>query len=122
MRVFLLDDDPLILDLLEAALMRVRSGWQVSRALDPVSALPILRAGPPDLLLLDANMPEMGGADVLDALGAAAPPTIVLTGDDAGQDPQWQRFSCVRGIVRKPFPVREIADRIEALLHGCTSR
>lgn len=120
LNVYLVDDDPLILDLLEAAITRARPNWVLTRLPVPEKAVEAVRTSAPDLLVLDANMPGLTGHQVLDTLGAAAPPTVVLTGEDGSKDHEWQRFSCVRGILRKPFSVRAIAAELEEVLQRCT--
>lgn len=120
MHLVLLDDDPLILDLLEASMARSRPEWVVSRFQNPTLALEAITKSPPDLLLLDANMPEMSGEAVLAQLGTSAPPTIMLSGNNASEIQYLKDFSCILGSLKKPFLPREIAPQIEALLHACT--
>jgi signal transduction histidine kinase/ActR/RegA family two-component response regulator len=76
------DDDPGLLAVVSESL-RVR-GFEVIEAGDGRAALELARRRLPDLLILDLQMPEMSGWQVLEALRAdpatAGIPVIVLTG------------------------------------------
>ena len=60
--VLIVDDTPTNLDLL-CAMLRDR-GYRVRVATSGPRAIAAVRAAPPDLLLLDINMPGMSGYDV----------------------------------------------------------
>ncbi len=64
----IVDDSPSVRHVLTALLRR--SGWQVSTARDGVEALDLLHraARPPDLVLLDVEMPRMDGYELLASL------------------------------------------------------
>lgn len=67
-RILITDDDPLLLQLLD---LRLRgAGFDVSTALDGLAALNVLGSVDPDVILLDAMMPRMGGFEVLRRLRA----------------------------------------------------
>ena len=65
--ILLADDSPGDVRLLQEALRSGATGSQVSVARDGVEALEFLRASalPPDLVLLDLNMPRKSGLEVL---------------------------------------------------------
>jgi CheY-like chemotaxis protein len=74
-RILVVDDDPPIRRLLSFLLSD--ASHTVETAADGVEALEHLQSAPPDLLLLDLNMPRLGGLDVLRQLpNLAAPPTV----------------------------------------------
>lgn len=58
-RILVVDDEPQIRRTLRATL--VPQGYTVSDAASGEEALEALREGKPDLVLLDLNMPGMGG-------------------------------------------------------------
>src|SRR5688572_17495510 len=67
-RILVADDDPDIRDVLCDRLLA--EGYAVQTAADGAEALGIVRADPPDLLLLDLMMPRVGGLELLDTLRA----------------------------------------------------
>ncbi len=66
-RILLVDDDPIVIRILMTAL---RGAATLFVASDGVKALAIARENRPDLVLLDAAMPEMDGFDTCRALKA----------------------------------------------------
>lgn len=81
-RVLVVDDDPTICELFAKFLER--DGYTVAVAHDGRGALEQLRANSVDLLILDINMPEMGGATLVQLLR---------------RDPDWARFAALPIIV-----------------------
>jgi len=80
-KVLLVDDDPVILKLYQDGL--VRRGFQVDTVPDGLAAVQVLRAGKPDVVVLDLMMPKLSGVDVLKFIrsqpGLAALPVVVLS-------------------------------------------
>jgi two-component system, chemotaxis family, protein-glutamate methylesterase/glutaminase len=66
--VFLVDDSALVRQLTADLLARQPDIEVTGTAPDPIAALPKLKAAPPDVLLLDVEMPRMGGLEFLDVL------------------------------------------------------
>jgi DNA-binding response OmpR family regulator len=81
-RLLVVDDEPRTAEL-TAELLR-RAGYAVDVAASGSEALQSVRAGLPDLMLLDYEMPDMDAPEVLDALRSGADriafPVIILTG------------------------------------------
>jgi CheY-like chemotaxis protein len=96
-----------------------RRGYRVVEADCGAAALAALRAGPPALLLLDVNLPDMTGWDVLRALPIDLRqriPTIVVSA--VAQHPKrLHEFGDV-AFLHKPFPLdtllRLVADQLSA--------
>ena len=80
-RLLLVDDDATVLQSYRNRLSA--HGFQVNTAASGSAALTILRAGRPDLVVLDLMMPDLSGVDVLKFIRAdqrlAATPVVVLT-------------------------------------------
>lgn len=72
-----------------------RAGYRVSTALDGREALEKIRSEPPDLVILDVEMPEMNGFQVLDHLRRDPQicdiPVLMLTAHakDSGLFDEW---------------------------------
>lgn len=77
LRVLIVDDEPLAHEVLKAHVARVAHLHLVGHCYTALEALTLLHQHPVDLLLLDLNMPEMSGLDLLRAL--PRPPHTILT-------------------------------------------
>ncbi|HMX44213.1 MAG TPA: response regulator, partial [Elusimicrobiota bacterium] len=91
----------------------------VDEAVDGIQALARVAETPPDLLLLDLDMPEMDGFGVLKLLrrrmGMVNLPVIVLTASD---DEANQKLALSLGAddyILKPVKPPAIAERVNAL-------
>lgn len=84
-RIFLIDDDPLILEMLSDTLRG--AGHEVSTAQNGWEALKDFRPDWHELVITDVLMPYVGGADMLQILRRETPrtPVIVISGA-FGQD------------------------------------
>ena len=85
-RVLVVDDEPAIRRALRAPLMEL--GFQVSEVSRGEEALLALRATTYDVVLLDVNMPGIGGIETLRRIRAFAPrlPVLMLTVRDGEED------------------------------------
>jgi DNA-binding response OmpR family regulator len=78
-RILVVDDDADVATLTERVLKD--KGFQASRVANGAEALAAIQADPPDLVLLDIDMPEMDGWGFLDKLdGASRPPVAFVSG------------------------------------------
>ncbi|HZG74865.1 MAG TPA: response regulator [Paenibacillus sp.] len=83
MRIAIVDDEPKIRRGLYACIESMRDDWRVTgTAEDGESALRLLERDPPDVLLLDMNMPGMDGLALLERVSGAYPAVrcIVVSG------------------------------------------
>jgi len=119
-RILVLDDEPANVALLEQFL--ARAGYErVESFTDPRAALARFQAAPPDLLLLDLNMPVLDGFGMLAALapwvlGRARIPVLVLTADTTRETKRRALSAGARDFVVKPFDLTEVGLRIANLL------
>ena len=79
-RVLIVDDEKFIRDILADFLGM--EGYIVRTAEDGAAALQELGNAHYDLIISDLKMPRMGGIELLDAIGTAAPNalTVIMTG------------------------------------------
>ena len=75
-RILVVDDEYLIRWSLQQEL--AKDGYEVTTAEDGESALRHLRESPPDLVLLDIQLPGIGGLEVLEKIKAAEPDVVVI--------------------------------------------
>ena len=75
-RILVVDDEYLIRWSLQQEL--TKEGYEVSSAEDGESALRLVRENAPDLVLLDIQLPGMGGIEVLQKIKASDPDTVVI--------------------------------------------
>jgi DNA-binding response OmpR family regulator len=92
-KVLVVDDEPSVRKVIEHALRH--EGLEVRTAGNGAECLQAVEAEPPDLILLDVNMPVMDGFQTLRVLRENAAtkhlPVIILTarGDDADVSQAW---------------------------------
>lgn len=115
-RILIIDDDPAVLESVPQRL--VREGYTVDIALDGESGLQTVRREAPNLVLVNLEVPTLGGLEVCRRLRAEGNwvPVLVLgartnvgdrvAGFDSGAD----------DFLTKPFAAEELLARIRALL------
>ncbi len=116
--LLIVDDKPANLRLLAA--MLVEQGYKVRSAINGPLALKATQVAPPDMILLDINMPEMNGYEVCERLKADEStrdiPIIFISALDEIQD-KIKAFT-VGGVdyITKPFQLEEVLARVETHL------
>jgi DNA-binding LytR/AlgR family response regulator len=78
LRVLAIDDEPLALRRLEWCLQELPGVALVGKTCDPQQGLEMIRTLTPDVVLLDVDMPELSGFELIDALGDGPLPEIVF--------------------------------------------
>jgi CheY-like chemotaxis protein len=117
-RILLVDDDP---DILEATSGFLQDeGFEVQQARDGSTALDMVRASPPDLMLLDLMMPVLDGWAFVERLRkerlAPGVPLVVFSAD---RDVRQKAASLnADAILRKPFSLEELHELVGRLLNG----
>ena len=121
-RVLVVEDDSAIRQGIVDALQF--TGYEVLQAADGKDGLGQALRATFDLLLLDLILPHCSGFDILQAARAARPtlPIIILTARGEEQDRvQGLRLGADDYVV-KPFSVRELLARVEAVLRRSPER
>jgi DNA-binding response OmpR family regulator len=113
--VLVVDDDDVIRSLVRDGLER--EGFEVRDAVDGTGALREVAQAPPDLVVLDVNLPAVGGFDVLSSIRVSSKvPVILLTGRIDELDRVLGLELGADDYVVKPFSPRELASRVRAVL------
>ncbi len=113
-RILVVDDEPAIRRALRPPLMEL--GFQVAEASRGEEALLALRSGSYDAVLLDINMPGIGGIETLKRIRGFAPrlPVLMLTVRDDEEDKVQALELGADDYVTKPFSTRELIARIRS--------
>ena len=113
--VLIVEDDKNIAELLQMYLEK--EGYAVTIAADGGQGLTKFRAIQPDLVLLDVMMPVMDGWAVCKAIRAESnTPVIMLTAKSETDDKVTGLKAGADDYVTKPFEMKELLARIEAVL------
>jgi two-component system KDP operon response regulator KdpE len=114
LRILVVDDESAIRRALRPPLVEL--GFQVAEASRGEEALQMLRAAVYDAVLLDVNMPGIGGIETLRRIRAFAPrlPILMLTVRDQEEDKVQALDLGADDYVTKPFSTRELIARIRA--------
>lgn len=115
-RVLVVDDEPMLTDLLSMALRM--EGWEVRTASSGFDALHAVRDFEPDAMLLDVMMPDLDGMAVLHRLRQSGNdvPVLFLTARDAVVDRVAGLTAGGDDYVTKPFSLEEVVARVRALM------
>ncbi len=119
MKVLLVDDDELIQSSMQTILEVL--GHTVTTASSGEEALARLEAGfEPDLVILDMNMPGLGGVGTLPRLRALRPNVPVLLSTGRVDQTALELASAHAGVtlLSKPFSMRELQQHLEPLGGG----
>ena len=113
--VLIVEDDKNISDLLQMYLEK--EGYTVTTAADGGQGLAKFRTIQPDLVLLDLMMPVMDGWSVCKAIRSESQtPIIMLTAKGETDDKVTGLKAGADDYVTKPFEMKELLARIEAVL------
>ena len=116
LEILLVDDDELILTTMQALLRAL--GHNVTAVSNGEGAMDLIENGlQPDLVILDMNMPGMGGGETLSRLRALRPslPVLLATGraDQTAMD--LLEIHPFVTLMSKPFTIGELKKNLEAV-------
>ncbi len=118
-KILVVDDAPQVRRVMRTSLSG--QGYTVYEARNGEEALESLRNTPPDLILLDVNMPGMDGlAACREIRRSSAVPIIMLTVREAERDKVAALDAGADDYVVKPFGMPELLARIRAALRRTT--
>ena len=113
--VLIVDDDPAFRRALRTSL--AASGFDVSEARNGEESLIVLRDKPVDIVLLDINMPGMGGIETCRKIRNLSPRIgiLMMTVRDAEEDKVQALEAGADDFVTKPYRLRELIARLRAV-------
>lgn len=118
-RILIIDDDELIGAVAKLGLER-QAGWHVTHATSAAAGIAEAIANPPDVILLDVEMPGKSGPEVaseLSDLDATRRIPVVMVSASEAEDVR-QRCGSLNpaGIIAKPFDLWSLPSRLAALM------
>ncbi len=117
-KILIVDDVRLHRD--RTAEILARRGYSTVQAENGIRALDMVTSESPDLVILDAYMPDVDGLDVVRRLKADPfthhIPVLVFTGDSSTEIEIQSLQGGADGFVRKSFDAEELVANVEALL------
>ena len=117
-KILVVDDKANIVLSLE--FLMIQAGYDVRTASDGEEALATIEADPPDLILLDVNMPTKNGFEVCETVRARNEWShiriIMLTAH--GRDIEREKGLALGAddYLTKPFAIREVVSKVQELL------
>jgi two-component system KDP operon response regulator KdpE len=114
-RILVIDDEPQIRRIMRETL--TAAGYEVDDARNGLEGLEKVREFRPDLVLLDINMPEMGGVEVCEAIRKDSNIAIImLTVRKSDAEKVSALEAGADDFVTKPFSTPELLARVRAAL------
>ena len=117
-RIIYVEDDELVGELVRDILSA--EGHAVGVIADGQAALKIISERLPDLVIMDAGLPTMGGVEVVAHmrrnLAMSAIPVLMLTGRRGAEDERIAFHTGVTDYLRKPFNPDELAVMVNDLI------
>ena len=120
-RILVADDNPAVRNFLRA-LLEQQSTWRVcDQAPTGTEALQRVKENPPDMILLDFQMPDLNGIEVARQIVELFPeiPILMVTIHVSRQLSDEARKTGIRGVCAK-WDVGSIVEAVDALLHHKT--
>jgi two-component system cell cycle response regulator DivK len=122
-RILVVEDNPLNLKLVRDVLQV--AGYEVIEAQTGEQALRMAQDDPPDLVLMDLQLPGIDGTETLRRLreGTLGPdvPVVAVTALAMAEDKEAAARAGFDGYLEKPISVRALPGQIEAFLPGGSS-
>jgi two-component system, sensor histidine kinase and response regulator len=118
-RISIVDDSPEILSITDAVLSS--AGYQTIAHTDGLIALQIMELLPPDLIILDINMPKIDGYEMTRRIRSNSrwdlTPILLFTALDPSQAAVGLEYGA-DDLLAKPFSIEELLGKVGLLLHS----
>ena len=119
-RILVVEDNPLNLKLVRDVLQF--AGYDVIEAQSGEEGLRVAQQDPPDLVLMDLQLPGIDGTETLrrmreGSLGRDVP-VVAVTAFAMAEDRERASLAGFDGFVEKPISVRELPGQVEAFMNG----
>ncbi len=120
--ILLIEDDLTIRNYIQSLL--VQSGYSIRATESGINALEMLGDLPPDLIILDLQLPDMQGESVCTEIRKSHPdlPIIMLTGKTATSEKVHGFSIGADDYITKPFAAEELLARVKARLKNQTAQ
>jgi CheY-like chemotaxis protein len=107
--------------MLFSAMLNQRGGVELQIAEDAAEAMTLVAGWKPDVLVLDANLPDMNGYELLGALrsqlGLSVIPAFMCSADAQAEDIAKAMNSGFTGFWPKPIDIRQVLLDLEPYAH-----
>jgi CheY-like chemotaxis protein len=120
--ILIVEDHPTMRDAMRLVLEE--DGHDVEDASDGESGLAAVRAHPPDVVLLDLNIPVLSGPEVLEALkeDPATKDVLVVVVTATGEEGRARSLAAgADGYITKPFSPLALLRTVERALRGSST-
>jgi two-component system nitrate/nitrite response regulator NarL len=120
-RILVADDNPAARNFLRS-LLEQQNAWRVcAQAPTGTEALQRVKENPPDIILLDFQMPDLNGIEVARRIAQLFPeiPILMVTIHPSKQLAEAARKTGIRGVCAK-WDVGSLVEAVNALLHQGT--
>ena len=119
--VLLIEDDDTNAELITQ--MLETKGYHVERARQGLEGFKMARANKPTLILLDFNLPDMDGCNIIGVIrhqlgDVAAPPIVAMTGRSNAHDRRLAQNFGASAFLAKPFTPDVLFSVIDTALHA----
>ncbi|MCB2084124.1 MAG: response regulator [Sphingomonadaceae bacterium] len=122
--ILIADDDEIVAE--TAANVLINTGHACGWVTDGLQAMKLLGWRRPDLMLLDQDMPEMTGTQVLRKIRTSASlydlPVIMFTAKSGAEDEEQALYQGAQDYIRKPFDPKFLVWRVNQVLRARAER
>lgn len=117
-KILVADDSAMMLQVAKMTLEK--AGYTVVAAADGAEAVAKSLSDKPDLVMLDAEMPEMDGWEAAESIAknpaTAGIPVLICTGHDLSEELDQLKKVGARGFITKPYQAAQLLDKVKSIL------